>query len=234
MTLNFLSLVNHVADEVDENNLTSLTFTTDSSAVYRRIKNYINAIYREVFLSRTDWSWARLKQNFSTTANTFEYGLGTLNAQTDYERISVVNVSNEAPVELLSYQEFSRKYGESQGLVTGKPYVAYVLDGKLCLFPTPDAAYTVNVIGQKLFSELSAFDDEPLIPEGKRHVLVDGALWRAKLHEREAGESQAYAQVYQRGLQLLRDSEGNNHKGYAIIPEEETITEEYLETILLE
>lgn len=230
MALNFLNLVNMVLDEIDADQLTSVTFSTSTEADVRRVKNYINLIYRQIFFERQDWSWARLFQTETTVPGTAAY---TLDASTDYERIQAVYISAEPPMELLPYQEYIRKYQTYQSDATAKPFVATVFNGQLLLYPTPSDAYTVNVVGSKIFSELSAYDDTPYLPDSMRHVLFYGATFMAKAHDNEA-DSQLWNGLYVDALQKLRNSEGNNHKGYAMIPEEETVTAEYYETILLE
>lgn len=228
--MNFLDLVNNVLDEIDEDQLDSATFVTSTDASIRRAKRYINSVYRELFFERQDWSWVREFQTITTVDGTPAYDLS---ATTDTERIHAAFLSNEPPLELIPYEEYIRKYQETQTDGRGKPFLATIYNGQLKLYPTPADTYTVNVINSKKFNKLNAYDDEPYLPDGKRHVLWYGATWMASLHDREA-DADRWKGLYTKAVQQLRGSEGNNHKGYAIIPEEETVTSEYYESILLE
>lgn len=235
MALDYLAIVNLLLDEVDEQQLTTTSFSTSTEAVVRRLKNYVNLVYRAIFQERIDWSWARLKDSFVTVTSQTGYELGTdpedLNVLTDLEKIHYVQIQGEPTMELLEFNEFKRKYGQYETTTTGKPFVAYVLDSKLYLYPTPDDVYTVEYVSGKVFAELSDHDDEPYIPDSKRDVLFWGALVHAKGYENELSVE---PQMYQQRLQALRVSESNNHKGYAMIPEEETVTAEYQQIMILE
>jgi len=230
MTLNFLGLVNEVMDEIDEGQLTSSTFTTETSNEFRRVKNYINNAYREIFFERPDWSWSRLFTTLTTSAGTNSYNL---HATADTESVFLVQINGEAPMEVLPYQEAFRRHSEFSTTVTGQPYVAYVFNSQLYLFPTPGGAYTVNYACKKIFSALSDYDDEPYLPEGKRHVLVYHAIWRARLHDNEPDADKFY-NLYLKALQNLRNAEAQNHRGHSMIPEDETVYAEHDQIILLE
>lgn len=228
MAETLLSLVNGILLETDEDEVSTVEGTTLSSEV-KRIKRYINNIYRELFLSKPDWSWSRYKNSFTTVSGTSAY---SLNAVADVEKLHMLQINNEPTIELLSYGEFKRKYAAYETDTTGKPFAAYVLDGQVYLYPVPGEAYTVNYICNKLFLELTTDSQEPYIPDGKRHVLYYGALAMRLRHEGE--DARDVYQLYQKAVQDIRNSENNNHKGYAIIPEEETVTADYYESILLE
>jgi len=230
MTLNFLGLVNEVMDEIDEGQLTSDTFPTETSSEFRRVKNYINRIYREVFFERADWSWARLYTTLTTSAGTNAY---SLHATADTESVFLVQVNGEVPMEILPYQEAFRRHGEFTTTVTGQPYVAWGFNGQLYLFPTPGGVYTINYACKKIFSALTDYDDEPYIPEGKRHVLVYGAIWLARLHDNEP-DAKMFYDLYQRALQSLRNAEDQNSRGHSMVPEDETVYAEHDQIILLE
>lgn len=236
MTLDFRQICNFVLARIDESRLDDqAAFDAETSNEFYRTKEDVNNIYRELFDEKVDWSWAQLVDSFTTVDGQRAYSKGggatNLDTLTDLQNLFMVQVGTDPTMEVISYQEFKRKYGQYEGTTTGKPYVAYVLNDELYLYPTPDDAYTVNYISKKVFSELSAHDDEPLIPDAKRDVLCWGALWLTKQHENEATFE---FQQYQKRLQAIRNSEGNNHKGFAMIPEDETVTAEYQQIILLE
>lgn len=236
MALDFRQICNFVLARIDEERLNDGTaFGAATSNEFYRIKEDVNNIYRELFDEKVDWSWAQHVDTLTTVSGQKNYAKGgtayTVDANADLQNLFMVQVGTDPTMEILSYQEFKRKYGQYEGTTTGKPYVAYVLNDHLYLYPTPDDAYTVNYICKKLFSELTDHDDEPLIPDGKRDVLCWGALWLSKQHEHEATFE---FQQYQKRLQAIRSAEGNNHKGFAMIPEDETVTAEYQQIILLE
>lgn len=235
MAQTFKDLVNQLLDEVDEDQVSTVEGTGISSET-RRCKSYLNLVYRQLFMLKPDWSWARHKDSFVTVgaqqAYTTGAGADDLDTVTDMEKIHAVWLANEPALELLSYTEAKRKYGEFEGTTTGKPFMAYVLDNSLYLYPTPDQAYTVNYVASKVFLELTTDAQEPYLPDGKRHVLYLGAL--AHLLRKEGENYSDVFALYQQAIQELRGSEMKNHKGYAIVPEEETVTADYYESILLE
>lgn len=231
MALNYIDIINLVLDEIDEGDepLTASTFDTDSRIEVRRIKNYVNLAYREVFRRKADWSWARFTQSFNTVANQAAY---TLNTTTNLQKIYQVYINQRKPFNLLHYSKAKRKYADlEQGLVTGEPFAAYELGGSLHLFPVPASVYTVNVIAAKKFIQLTNYNDEPLIPDDHRDCLYWYALAMAKGHDNDLSvEYQAFESI----IRAMREAEENNHGGFSLIPEEESILAEEHYGVLLE
>lgn len=231
MAMTFMSLVNDILDEIDEGDdpLTSGTFATDTRIEVRRVKNYVNKAYREIFRRKTDWSWARFTQTFVTVAEQANYTLG---ATTNLQKLHQVYINQRKPMKLLPYTEAKRRYADwEQGLVNGEPHTAYELGGYLYLFPVPSAVYTVNVIASKKFAELSAYGDEPLIPDDHRDCLYWLALAMAKGHDNDLSLEYQRAESI---IQQMLAAEDNNHGGHSIIPEDETTEAEQLYGVLLE
>jgi hypothetical protein len=222
----FLDLVNMVLDEIDEDQVT--TIETGETREVRRVKKYLNFVYQELFHEREDWSWARFQGTITTSATVAAY---SMDATVDPEKVEYVKLSNESPMELLSYQEFKRRYGREESTASGKPFIAYILNGQLNLFPTPSAGYDVEYVAGKIYVKMTTDAAEPYIPDHFRKVLFDGALWMAMRKDNDS-DTTLQLQVYQNSVQKMRDSQDSNQTTVAITPEEETVMGQIDEIIL--
>ncbi|MGB0718496.1 MAG: phage adaptor protein, partial [Alphaproteobacteria bacterium] len=211
----YMEIVNSIMDEIDEDPLSQSDFDDPPTAEGRRVKNYVNFAYNKVVQGKPDWSWLEFSQTFNTVANQKAYTVGTeLDSTTDLSSLPTMNSADDPSMEILSYSEFKRKYAEYEGNTTGKPYIAYVHEGKLYLYPTPDQVYSIELFTQKKHTALSAYNDTPLIPIESRDVLYYGALYRATSKEFEQRRQEVLADFRQR-LQDLRNNDDKNHKGHA-------------------
>lgn len=219
--------------EIDEDPISS--FSDNPNSEEERVKGYINDVYSRIFDDRHGWSWAQHKDTFTTVSGQSDYekGAGASNLDTaiNMQKIHYVKLSQQAPIELLPFEEFKLRLGQVEGLYTGIPTIATVMADKLVLFPTPDSAATVEYFAQKSFSQLTTFSEEPLIPDGQRDILYWGALAMAKNHDHE---DTIEIQMFNDRLQKLRNAEGQGVKGYRIFNEDDTQFADYERILLLE
>jgi hypothetical protein len=212
-----LDLVNAVLEEVDEDRLDTLAGSTEP--VVMRAQKYVNLAYEDICNDGTDWPWLRLDQTLTTTAGVSEYapGDGGTDAATDFENISLVQVSGEKPIDLVPYSEYSRITGGFGATSNGTPYLGTVKNGKLVLFPTPQSALAINIVAEGEYTAMSEDDDEPLLPAKYRSAIYWRALAFAKSSDHEETTEWAKSEAV---LSKIRGKQDNSHGGYSIIPED--------------
>lgn len=230
MPRTFLDLVNEILPEIDEDIIDGTELVTPTKSETRRIKNYINIAYREIYTKRPRWSWSTINGTFNTVAGQNTYTVGAeLPASIDMQSINFVRLDGYSPLRMLTYEDFMRQFGYTPyGIFENQqPDVAYVKDNALVLYPTPASVTTVTYSAKKFYEALSLADDEPLIPEMHRDVLYWRALAMAKNKENEASDEYS---LYLVALKGLINSENKNHEGYSIKPPE-AIVDATLQTI---
>ncbi len=229
----FGSIASAVLEEIDEDAITE--FASSPTSEERRVKRYINLTYQSIFDERPNWSWAQHKDSFTTVSGQSDYekgaGADDLDTSINMQKFHYLKLSQQAPLELLPFEEFKLRLGNVEGFYTGTPTIATVMGGKLVLFPTPNSASAVEYLAQKDFSQLTTFSEEPLIPDAQRDILYWGALAMAKNHDHE---DTIEIQRYNDRLQKLRNAEGQGVKGYRIFHEDDTQFADYERIILLE
>ncbi len=152
---------------------------------YLRTVNWIQTAYTDIQNLHAEWNFLRTDLAFQTVASDNTYPISDISATEYGEWIpesfrsyrTSSGVTGEQFMEWLDWPDFRDKYviGTNRTLEGNPRYIAQKPDTSLIVFPTPDAAYTINGEYFKRAQVMSANDDEPLIPT-KFHMII---VWRA-------------------------------------------------------
>lgn len=186
MAYNFLDLVNGVCHRVNETALTSSNF---SSAVgfYSTAKDAINSAIRHINQDEFNWPFNHSTYDETLVAGQVRYPYQADAKSVDYDsfriqRSDVLGVETQK-LRRISYQEYLEnkaddEYNTSDTGIRGVPrYVFRAPDQEFGVWPAPDQAYTLTYEYYKLPTDLSAYDDEPSLPEAFKTLIVNGAMY---------------------------------------------------------
>lgn len=185
---NFLSLKNRVLSELHDTSL--------STKVGDFVLETINTIH-----NRTDHKFLKASATLTTVASQQEYVIATDVASNVEKILSIVSRDPEYYLDELNKQDLL----SMDPNITDEesdPYIYYVQDTQLGLYPTPNAVKTLYVDYIKFATDLTADDDVADIPLRWTQVIIDGAVFRGLKHLRP-GAPQVWTsqeQLFEKGL----------------------------------
>lgn len=189
-----------------------------NDAKYREpVKNWINEGQRFIYL-QTDLRGGEDAQDYTTVA-----GTPSLALPSDFLRtVSLFESADHIPIYFMDL----RAYDDAPE-ASGKP-TSYTISGSTALlYPTPDAAYAIELRYYRLPVDLSVDSDEPELPEQYRHLLVRYALIRAFERENDYDAANYYREQFDVELTRLRGQvQYDTHDGPTQVPglyEENTV-----------
>lgn len=146
---------------------------------------------------------ADLRIWFTAQAITTTAGDGDSALPDDFARVySLTDSEGTSPLWALTVPEFDDLPSSSSGRPTN-----YVIDRPdIKFYPTPDAAYSLQLRYYQTPTEMTADDDEPEIPEDYQHVLVSYALARCYRRENDYRAADYHLDEYKTELgELMAD-----------------------------
>lgn len=164
--------------------------TTVVSQTYELLRTveWVKSAYQDIQNLHAEWNFLRADLTFQATASDNIYPIADISAteygewQQDSFRsyLTSSGVAGEQFMEWLDWPDFRDKYviGSNRTQEGNPRYIAQKPDTSLILFPTPDAAYTINGEYFKRAQVMSVDADEPLIPT-KFHMII---VWRALMY----------------------------------------------------
>lgn len=184
---------------------------------YKSVVDWIESAYEDIQNLHPDWYFLRTDLSFQTIAATSNYVKTAIGADEHGEWIgdsfrcylTSAGVGGEQFMEWARWEDFRDVYlmGANRA-ITGVPHViSQKPDTSLIVWPTPDAAYTINGEYFKRAQTMAGNTDIPIIPV-KYHMII---VWRALMFyagQNNAPEIYAVAQKeYKRILNLLQASQ---------------------------
>ena len=182
--MTFLELCQRLRSEAGQAGSGPTTVVSQTYELLRTV-NWIKTAYEDIQNLHAEWNFLRADLTFQTVASdntypiadisTTEYGEWNQESFRSYKTSS--GVAGEQFMEWLDWPDFRDKYviGSNRTLEGNPRYIAQKPDTSLIVFPTPDAAYTINGEYFKRAQVMSVDADEPLIPT-KFHMII---VWRA-------------------------------------------------------
>ncbi len=135
-------------------------------------KDYVNARYRRVQQSSSEWPWKTVRSN----ALTINAGVRYATLPTDTFRVTEVLDYTNANVLRPLDGSTSSGYIDPGETATGSPTWYQVVGNHLEVYPLPDANITLHVRVITASADLSADADLPIFPSEYADILVEGAL----------------------------------------------------------
>lgn len=194
---NYGELKTAIADFLNRDDLTAV------------IPTFVDLAEADIVRDRRARSWRA--ENRATTSATGRYSA----LPQDYVemiRISVSTTQGWERLSLISQADMmqKREYGD----VGGKPEFYAITAGELELFPTPDEAYTVEIVYHNRFPALVDDIDTNWVLQYHPDVYLYGSLSHAAPYLAEDGRLTVFAAMYQTALdKIAADTDASKYSG---------------------
>jgi hypothetical protein len=190
--MNYLELVNETLSELDTPTIATLTGAT---GLPRRVMRWVNRIIFDIFNRSNDWSFREGDGFLNTVAGVDTYDLPFEWVDPDSLKSVILQATN-IPLHFMDYEDLDRSR-------SGMPLCYSVFKNQLILSPKPNGVFTIKYTYQVKPKNLVLDTDQPYIPEKWHYVIVDGAVYRAKLflNDEDFRDQQA---LYEQGIKLMQ------------------------------
>lgn len=140
-----------------------------------KLDRWINWVLQDIY-SRADFPFKNKTVNYATTDGTNAHNLTDIAA--DMDKVSrVLDTTNAVELQYCTPEEFN-----DFSLTTteeNKPAYWTVFGDQLKLYPTPDAAYTLQIEYKAALSDLTDASQSPTLPDRWSEIIVLGAYAKA-------------------------------------------------------
>jgi hypothetical protein len=199
--MNFLTICQNVADQLDGGTIATVEGTLTRKV--RRLKENVNRAYNTVWLALAKSNESReYNTTFTTTANTEAYDIPASLLSVDQ-----LKIGSDLPLRIVPWPEYERYKADTFAVtLTGDPIVASIYNRDIYLWPVPDASTTVNVRGQRGFTEMDEDADEPMLEDDFHRVIQELALYFEMDYEGNPRATSQYA-IADNMLKLVRNNQ---------------------------
>ena len=176
-------------------------------------KDAINNSIREILQDGHQFPFLKTTTTQTLTAGTGTYDLPTDMASVDWETFylqalsSAGNTARSLPT--IPFEEYVRIYkaieeNSGTGARTSPDLVYQTSEEKFGVTPLPDAAYVIEYVYYKFPADLSAFDDEMIIPDRFKYIIIDGAMVYMMRFRSNEQSAQIHQAKFQEGIKSMR------------------------------
>ncbi len=198
-------------------NEVTLTTSGDGFSTAKNVqaiaKDAINNSIREILQDGHQFPFLKTTTTQTLTAGTGVYDLPTDTASVDWETFylqalsSAGNTARSLPT--IPFEEYVRIYKAiEENAGTGgrsSPDLIYqTSEEKFGVTPLPDAAYVIEYVYYKFPADLSAFDDEMIIPDRFKYIIIDGAMVYMMRFRSNEQSAQIHQAKFQEGIKSMR------------------------------
>jgi len=210
----YITLVNDLLRRLNE---VPLNTTGDGFSTAKNVqaiaKDAINNSIREILQDGHQFPFLKTTTTQTLTAGTGTYDLPTDMASVDWETFylqalsSAGNTARSLPT--IPFEEYVRIYkaieeNSGTGARTSPDLVYQTSEEKFGVTPLPDAAYVIEYVYYKFPADLSAFDDEMIIPDRFKYIIIDGAMVYMMRFRSNEQSAQIHQAKFQEGIKSMR------------------------------
>jgi hypothetical protein len=210
----YITLVNDLLRRLNEVTLTTSGegFSTAKN-VQAIAKDAINNSIREILQDGHQFPFLKTTTTQTLTAGTGTYDLPTDMASVDWDTFylqalsSAGNTARSLPT--IPFEEYVRIYkaieeNSGTGARSSPDLVYQTSEEKFGVTPLPDAAYVIEYVYYKFPADLSAFDDEMIIPDRFKYIIIDGAMVYMMRFRSNEQSAQIHQAKFQEGIKSMR------------------------------
>jgi len=217
MPYTFLDLVNELAERVNEVPLTSSNFST-AIGFYKHAKRGVNRALRDIDIRERFWSWNFTQGSQTLTAGTLRYSLPSDAKVVDFDSFVIpedTNLNNNTRwLRPVTYDDYKQNYvwWEHDTDTSNRMLPTNVVktpSREFIVFPTPDQAYEVRFDYFATFTEMTAYDDVPIVPERYRTAVINGAMRDVSLFRENQETAAYYEEQFKKNVEDMRIEEIN-------------------------
>ena len=214
MATTYITLVNDLLRRLNEVTLNTAGdgFSTAKN-VQAIAKDAINNSIREILQDGHQFPFLKTTTTQTLTAGTGTYDLPTDMASVDWDTFylqvlsSAGNTARSLPT--ISFEEYLKRYkaieeNSGTGARTSPDLVYQTSEEKFGVTPLPDAAYVIEYVYYKFPADLSAFDDEMIIPDRFKYIIIDGAMVYMMRFRSNEQSAQIHQAKFQEGIKSMR------------------------------
>ena len=176
-------------------------------------KDAINNAIREILQDGHQFPFLKTTTTQTLTAGTGTYDLPTDMASVDWDTFylqalsSAGNTARSLPT--IPFEEYVRIYkaieeNSGTGARSSPDLVYQTSEEKFGVTPLPDAAYVIEYVYYKFPADLSAFDDEMIIPDRFKYIIIDGAMVYMMRFRSNEQSAQIHQAKFQEGIKSMR------------------------------
>ena len=214
MATTYITLVNDLLRRLNEVTLNTAGdgFSTAKN-VQAIAKDAINNAIREILQDGHQFPFLKTTTTQTLTAGTGTYDLPTDTASVDWETFylqalsSAGNTARSLPT--IPFEEYVRIYkaieeNSGTGARSSPDLVYQTSEEKFGVTPLPDAAYVIEYVYYKFPADLSAFDDEMIIPDRFKYIIIDGAMVYMMRFRSNEQSAQIHQAKFDEGIKAMR------------------------------
>ena len=176
-------------------------------------KDAINNAIREILQDGHQFPFLKTTNTQTLTAGTGTYDLPTDMASVDWDTFylqalsSAGNTARSLPT--IPFEEYVRIYkaieeNSGTGARSSPDLVYQTSEEKFGVTPLPDAAYVIEYVYYKFPADLSAFDDEMIVPDRFKYIIIDGAMVYMMRFRSNEQSAQIHQAKFQEGIKAMR------------------------------
>ena len=214
MATTYITLVNDLLRRLNE---VTLTTSGDGFSTAKNVqaiaKDAINNSIREILQDGHQFPFLKTTTTQTLTAGTGTYDLPTDMASVDWDTFylqalsSAGNTARSLPT--IPFEEYVRVYkaieeNSGTGARSSPDLVYQTSEEKFGVTPLPDAAYVIEYVYYKFPADLSAFDDEMIIPDRFKYIIIDGAMVYMMRFRSNEQSAQIHQAKFQEGIKAMR------------------------------
>ena len=218
MPYNFLSLVNDVAEKMNEVPLSQVNFSS-ATGFYKDAKNAVNWALDKISREPFNWPFQNVTVDLVLTPEQirYNYPLDAKNLDFDTFRIKSsvpLNVNSRAlwKVDYEDYIQRGSAMEDNPSRYRAVPTTVFRTKSlQFGVVPPPDKAYTLTYEYYRLMPKLEAWDDIPMIPEQFRYVIYEGSLQKAFDFRGDLETSAFQAELFKKAMAEMRSIYVNSY-----------------------
>ena len=214
MATTYITLVNDLLRRLNEVPLNTAGDGFSSAKNVQAIaKDAINNAIREILQDGHQFPFLKTTTTQTLTAGTGTYDLPTDMASVDWETFYLQALSSEGntarSLPTIPFEEYVRIYkaieeNSGTGARSSPDLVYQTSEEKFGVTPLPDAAYVIEYVYYKFPADLSAFDDEMIIPDRFKYIIIDGAMVYMMRFRSNEQSAQIHQAKFQEGIKAMR------------------------------
>ena len=214
MATTYITLCNDLLRRMNE-----VTFDTSGDGfgsaknVQAIAKDAINNSIREILQDGHQFPFLKTTTTQTMTAGTGTYDFPSDLASVDWDTFYIKELSSASntPMALptISFDNYIQNYRtieDSAGTSgrTAPTFVYQTAEEKFGVTPIPDAAYVIEYVYFKFPDDLSAFDDNMIIPDRFKYIIIDGAMIYMMRFRSNEQSAQIHQQKFKDGIKVMR------------------------------
>jgi len=214
MATTYITLVNDLLRRLNEVTLTTSGegFSTAKN-VQAIAKDAINNAIREILQDGHQFPFLKTTTTQTLTAGTGTYDLPTDMASVDWDTFYLQALSSAgnsaSSLSTIPFEDYVRTYksieeNSGTGARSSPDLVYQTSEEKFGVTPLPDAAYVIEYVYYKFPADLSAFDDEMIIPDRFKYIIIDGAMVYMMRFRSNEQSAQIHQAKFQEGIKAMR------------------------------